>query len=92
MNYPPQAPIASVIQPINTHKESTTNYEVDKTIRHTRQSVGTIKRLSAAVVINLRKDAKGLVIGYGYATLSEIERWGPVLAKALLAELARLPA
>jgi GntR family transcriptional regulator/MocR family aminotransferase len=30
-----------------------------------------------------RKDLKGLVIGYGYAPLAEIERFGPVLAKAL---------
>ena len=42
-------------------KDSTINYEVDKTIRHTKQSVGTIKRLSAAVVVNHRKDAKGVV-------------------------------
>ncbi|HRC60434.1 flagellar basal-body MS-ring and collar protein [Candidatus Propionivibrio aalborgensis] len=55
-----QAPIASVAQPISTRKDSTINYEVDKTIRHTKQSVGTIKRLSAAVVINHRKDAKGV--------------------------------
>ena len=48
-------------QPINTRKDSTINYEVDKTIRHTKQSVGTIKRLSAAIVINHRKDAKGLL-------------------------------
>lgn len=54
-----QAPIASVAQPISTRKDSTINYELDKTIRHTKQSVGTIKRLSAAVVINHRKDAKG---------------------------------
>lgn len=54
-----QAPIASVAQPINTRKDSTINYEVDKTISHTRQAVGTIKRLSAAVVVNHRKDAKG---------------------------------
>jgi GntR family transcriptional regulator/MocR family aminotransferase len=27
-----------------------------------------------------RKDAKGLVIGYGYATLHDIARWGPELA------------
>ena len=54
-----QAPISNVGQPINTRKDSTINYEVDKTIRHTKQSVGTIKRLSAAVVINHRKDAKG---------------------------------
>ncbi|MBS1230284.1 MAG: flagellar M-ring protein FliF [Proteobacteria bacterium] len=55
-----QAPIASVAQPISTRKDSTVNYEVDKTIRHTKQSIGTIKRLSAAVVVNHRKDAKGL--------------------------------
>ena len=56
-----QGPINSIAQPINTRKDSTINYEVDKTIRHTKQSVGSIKRLSAAVVINHRKDAKGLV-------------------------------
>jgi GntR family transcriptional regulator / MocR family aminotransferase len=49
----------------------------------------TVRPLSAYCLE--RKDAKGLVIGYGYAALTEIERWGPVLAKALLAELSRLP-
>ena len=45
----------------NTRKESTVNYEVDKTIRHIRQPVGGIKRLSVAVVVNYRKqtDTKG---------------------------------
>jgi len=52
-----QAAINSVAQPISTRKDSTINYEVDKTIRHTKQSVGTIKRLSAAVVVNHRKEA-----------------------------------
>jgi len=56
-----QAPINSVAQPISTRKDSTINYEIDKTIRHTKQSVGAIKRLSAAVVVNHRKDAKGAV-------------------------------
>ena len=56
-----QAPITNVGQPINTRKDSTINYEVDKTIRHTKQSIGMIKRLSAAVVINHRKDAKGVM-------------------------------
>ncbi|WP_245715566.1 flagellar basal-body MS-ring/collar protein FliF [Propionivibrio dicarboxylicus] len=56
-----QGAIASLGQPINTRKDSTINYEVDKTIRHTKQSMGTIKRLSAAVVINHRKDAKGVM-------------------------------
>ncbi|HNH51891.1 MAG TPA: flagellar basal-body MS-ring/collar protein FliF, partial [Nitrosomonas sp.] len=35
--------------PVDTRSESTTNYELDKTIQHTRQSVGRINRLSAAV-------------------------------------------
>ena len=54
------APISSIAQPVNTRKDSTINYEVDKTIRHTKQSVGMINRLSAAVVINHRKDTKGV--------------------------------
>ncbi|MFT4241179.1 MAG: flagellar basal-body MS-ring/collar protein FliF [Acidovorax sp.] len=33
-------------------RESTINYEVDKTVRVTRGSTGAIKRLSAAVVVN----------------------------------------
>lgn len=41
--------------PTDTKKESTINYEVDKTIQHTQQSTGNIKRLSAAVVVNYRK-------------------------------------
>jgi flagellar M-ring protein FliF len=59
---------AATSQPVTTRKDSTINYEVDKTIRHTKESVGTIKRLSAAIVINHRKDAKGLV-----KPLSDIE-------------------
>ena len=46
-----------------TRRDSTINYEVDKTIRHTRQPVGAIKKLSVAVVVNYRKltDAEGKV-------------------------------
>ena len=40
-----------------THKESTINYEVDKTIQHVQQSVGSVKRLSVAVVVNNPKGA-----------------------------------
>ena len=36
-------------------KDTTTNYEVDKTIRHTRQELGRIKRLAVAVVVNHKK-------------------------------------
>lgn len=39
----------------NSHKESTINYEVDKTIKHVKLPVGSIKRLSVAVVVNYKK-------------------------------------
>ena len=39
---------------VNTQREATTNYEIDKTVRHTRTPTGTINRLSAAVVVNYR--------------------------------------
>ena len=42
--------------PSNLHKESTVNYEVDKTIQHIRQPLGGVKRLSVAVVVNYRKE------------------------------------
>ncbi len=44
-----------------SRKDSTTNYELDKTVRHIEQPMGGVARLSAAVVINYRAqvDAKG---------------------------------
>lgn len=44
-----------------SRREAVTNYEVDKTVRVTRNATGTIKRLNAAVVLNHRTvtDAKG---------------------------------
>ena len=50
------APLNAAGQPINTSKNATINYELDKTIRHTKQGMGDIRRLSAAVVVNHRKD------------------------------------
>jgi flagellar M-ring protein FliF len=38
-----------------TRRESTINYEVDKTVRHVKSPVGTVKRLSAGVVVNYKK-------------------------------------
>ena len=42
--------------PAGARRDATVNYELDKTIRHVRQPVGAIKRLSVAVVVNHRKD------------------------------------
>lgn len=49
------APLNAAGQPINTSKNSTINYEVDRTIRHTKQGMGAVRRLTAAVVVNHRK-------------------------------------
>ena len=43
-----QAPAVST----NNRHDATTNYEVDRTISHTKQPVGVLKRMSVAVVVN----------------------------------------
>ena len=45
--------------PRNTQRNETSNYEVDRTIRHTKRNVGDIQRLSVAVVVNYRTLADG---------------------------------
>lgn len=76
-NQPPvaaTAPLTGASQPLQTaqggaasnstsRKDSVTNYEVDKTVRVTRNATGTVRRLNAAVVVNHRTntDAKGKV-------------------------------
>ncbi|HKX43025.1 MAG TPA: flagellar basal-body MS-ring/collar protein FliF [Burkholderiaceae bacterium] len=73
-NQPPvaaTAPLTGASQALQTaqgglsgsggRREATTNYEIDKTVRVTRNASGTVKRLNAAVVVNNRAvtDAKG---------------------------------
>ena len=68
---PATAPVTGAAQPLQAalgggangsgRRDATTNYEVDKTVRVTRNASGNIKRLNAAVVVNHRSvtDAKG---------------------------------
>jgi len=68
---PANAPVTGEVQPLqaaqagggtsSTRRDAVTNYEVDKTVRVTRNATGTVKRLSAAVVVNDRSvtDARG---------------------------------
>jgi flagellar M-ring protein FliF len=68
---PATAPVNGATQPLQAaqtgstggtaKREAVTNYEVDKTVRVTRAASGTIKRISAAVVVNHRTaiDPKG---------------------------------
>jgi len=52
----------------NLHKEMTTNYEVDRTIQHTKMPTGNIKRIAVAVVLNNRSvtDKDGKVVSTPY--------------------------
>jgi flagellar M-ring protein FliF len=54
----PLNPPAAAAAGASTHREQTTNFEVDKNVRHTRNASGEIRRLSAAVVVN-NKPAPG---------------------------------
>ncbi len=51
-NPAPQAGTQQGTEESSTKRESTTNYEVDKTVRVTRGNNWAVKRLSAAVVVN----------------------------------------
>lgn len=44
------------LPPLTSNKSATINYEVDKTIQHTRKALGQIKRLSVAVALNQKEE------------------------------------
>ena len=57
----------------NFTRNATINYEVDKTIRHTKGVPGTVRRLSVAVVVNYKKDpAKPKPVALTPAELTQI--------------------
>src|SRR5450830_836682 len=48
----------------NAHKDSTINYEVDKTVQYIQQPMGGVKRLTVAVVVNYKRsiDQNGKIV------------------------------
>jgi flagellar M-ring protein FliF len=52
----PAAP-AGPPQPVATTARSTKNYEIDRTVSHVRQPMGTVKRLSVAVIVDNKQVA-----------------------------------
>lgn len=72
-NQPPVPPTAPITAPAatpgaqaaggtgqaaqNFSRNSTTNYEVDKTVSHTKVAPGTIRRLALAVLVNQKQEA-----------------------------------
>ncbi|WP_238085071.1 MULTISPECIES: flagellar basal-body MS-ring/collar protein FliF [Pseudescherichia] len=59
--------------PRNTQRNETTNYEVDRTIRHTKMNVGDVQRLSVAVVVNYRTLTDGKPLPLTADQLKQIE-------------------
>ena len=70
--------------PVNTSKRATRNYELDKTISHTRLSTGQLRQLSVAVVVDDRVEqgADGAVIRTP-RTPEEISRITELVKKAI---------
>ncbi len=70
---PATAPVTGAAQPLqptqngggqsSSSRNAVTNYEVDKTVKVTRNATGTVRRLNAAVVVNhiTKTDSKGRV-------------------------------
>lgn len=52
---PQQGAAPTVPMATSTQRDNKVNFELDKTIRHTRGEVGSIKRLSVAVVVNHKR-------------------------------------
>ncbi len=73
-----------VAGPSRSKKTSVRNFELDKTISHTRQSTGGVRRLSVAVVLNMKsgKDKKGKPIEIPY-TSAEMARFTSLIKEAV---------
>jgi len=96
---PPTAPINGAAAPLNANqlgsnsasaansrREAVTNFEVDKTVRHTRQASGQIRRLTAAVVLNYRAgkaDAKGAAAPASALSEKELQNVNALVREAM---------
>ncbi len=68
-------------EPKNTARSSTRNFEVDRTIRHTRPQSGAIRRLSVAVLVD-SAPVEGAAEGTG-VTDTEIARYTSLVKEAV---------
>lgn len=59
--------------PRNTSRNETSNYEVDRTIRHTKMNVGDVQRLSVAVVVNYKNLPDGKPLPLTTDQMKQIE-------------------
>ncbi len=68
----------------NGRREAVTNYEVDKTVRVTRNATGTVRRVNAAVVVNNRSttDPKGKTTSVPLST-EEVDKLNSLVQEAI---------
>lgn len=59
--------------PRNTQRSETSNFEVDRTIMHTKKNVGDVQRLSVAVVVNYRNLPDGKPLPLTNDQMKQIE-------------------
>lgn len=64
---------AATTGPRNSQRSETSNYEVDRTIMHTRKNVGDVQRLSVAVVVNYRNLPDGKPLPLTSDQMKQIE-------------------
>jgi flagellar M-ring protein FliF len=98
-NQPPAAAIAPQLaggaaengaKPLNTSKRATRNYEVDKTISHTRLPTSRVRRLSVAVVVNHRyRNAEDGAVEVIERTAEEVTRISTLVKEAIGYDLQR---
>ncbi len=72
------------VQPSKKRNRSTRNYELDKTISHTRRVPGSIRKLSIAVILDVRTttDEEGKVIPQPYSA-DELSRFTSLVKEAV---------
>jgi flagellar M-ring protein FliF len=71
--------------PLNSSKTATTNYELDKTVQHVKRSLGQVRRLSVAVVVNNKaeKNPKDGSIKSVALTEDEVKKINDVVREAV---------
>ncbi|OAT53944.1 FliF family flagellar M-ring protein [Kluyvera georgiana ATCC 51603] len=64
---------ATTTGPRNTQRSETSNFELDRTISHTKKNVGDVQRLSVAVVVNYRNLPDGKPLPLTSDQMKQIE-------------------
>ncbi|WP_312629455.1 flagellar basal-body MS-ring/collar protein FliF [Scandinavium sp.] len=58
--------------PYNSRLDDTTNYELNRTLTHTKRNMGDVERLSVAVVVNYVPDKEGKLVALSKEQMEQI--------------------